>query len=105
MSAHTNTEPAGESTLLVRLATRDTGAIALLYDCHAPAVFGYAMRLLANVAMAELVVQDAFLSLWHQVPDLPAERMTIRGWLLGAVRDSAQARLRAAHIPITREVS
>lgn len=89
-------EPPDDGTLLARLATRDTAAFALLYDRHAPAIFGYAVHLLADAAQAESVVQDAFLSLWRQAAGMALEGMTVRAWLLAVVRAAARERLRRA---------
>ena len=89
MGTSTRAEPADEVALLTRLAGRDTAAFALLYDRHAPAIFGYAVRLLGNAGMAELAVQEAFLSLWRQAPTLAPGTAGVRAWLLLATRGAA----------------
>lgn len=55
-----------EDARLARLAaTGDPDAIAALYDRHGPTCYRIALRVTANPALAEEVVQEAFLALWH----------------------------------------
>lgn len=71
------TKQVDERALLARLADRDTAAFALLYDRHAAAIFGYAVRLL-GAAAAEAIVEDAFLALWRGAPDAVPPGVAVR---------------------------
>jgi RNA polymerase sigma-70 factor (ECF subfamily) len=50
--------------LAARLAAGDDHALAEIFDRHAPAVYGAALRVLGEGAAAQDVVQDVFVELW-----------------------------------------
>lgn len=56
--------------------------LALLYDRHAPMVFGAAIRLLDGSPEAERAVEQIFPALWRGAPGLGAARTPVRPWLL-----------------------
>ena len=85
-----------DGALLARLAARDSAAFALLYDRHAPLVFGAAIRLLGDRLAAERAVEEAFLALWHQGAGIDQTRTTARAWLLALVCRYVPAHQRAA---------
>src|SRR5436305_318772 len=57
-------------------------ALAAAYRRHAGAVFALSRRLLVDRAMAEEVVQEVFLRLWHQPDKFDPERGSLRSFLL-----------------------
>jgi RNA polymerase sigma-70 factor (ECF subfamily) len=50
--------------LIERLAAGDPRALEIVYDAHAPRVFGLALAILGDEPAAEQVVQETFLHLW-----------------------------------------
>jgi len=87
--------PAREHALCERLAAGDERALRDTYRMHAPAVFGLAMRVLANQALAEEVTQDVFVRLWEQPQRFDAERGTLRSYLLAMTHSRAVERVRS----------
>ena len=55
----------GDDRLMWRLRAHDEAALAALYDRHAGAAYGLALRMPRDPPAAEEVVQDAFLALWR----------------------------------------
>ena len=54
-----------DEQLLARIAALDTSAIEALYDRYGSMAFGLATRITGDAALAEDVVQDAFLGVWR----------------------------------------
>ena len=57
-------EPTDEA-LLERAATGDQAAIATLYDRYKGMMFGLATRITGDAALAQDVVQEAFVGIWR----------------------------------------
>jgi len=69
-------------------------AFEVIYDRHADAAFSLAYRICSQRALAEDVVQEAFLSLWHSRTRYDRNRGSVRTWLLGIVHNRAIDALR-----------
>ena len=80
--------------LAAALAARDEEALAELYERYGLIAYTTAVRILRDRAIAEDVVQDAFLKLWNNAPHFAASRGSLRTWLTTAVRNRAIDRLR-----------
>ncbi len=80
---------------LMQLVYRSsTVAFEVIYDRHANAAFSLAYRICAQRALAEDVVQEAFLSLWRSRARYDPARGSVRSWLLLVVHDRAVDALR-----------
>jgi RNA polymerase sigma-70 factor, ECF subfamily len=69
-------------------------AFEVIYDRHADAAFSLAYRMCSQRALAEDVVQEAFLSLWRSRARYDHNRGSVRTWLLGIVHNRAIDALR-----------
>jgi RNA polymerase sigma-70 factor (ECF subfamily) len=69
-------------------------AFEVIYDRHGSAAFSLAMRICSQRALAEDVVQEAFLSLWRSRARYDRNRGSVRTWLLGIVHNRAIDALR-----------
>ncbi len=67
----------------------DQRAFAVLFDRHADAAFSLAYRMCGRRALAEDVVQDAFLSLWRSASRFDPARGSVRTWVLRAAHNRA----------------
>jgi RNA polymerase sigma-70 factor, ECF subfamily len=76
---------------LMRLVAEsdDPPAFAILYERHRRAALALATQICARHAVAEEVVQEAFLSLWRSRGHYDDRRGGVRAWLLWIVRNRA----------------
>lgn len=84
----------GWGTLIERTARGDASALAALYDGTAALVMGLAVRILGDHGVAEEVVSDVYLQVWHQAARWDPERGATLTWLLTVARSRAIDRLR-----------
>ena len=64
-------------------------AYDVIFDRHAGAAFSLAYRMCGRRALAEEVVQDAFLSLWRSGRRYDPSRGSVRAWVLTVVHNRA----------------
>lgn len=74
----------GELMRLVALGHHD--AFLVVYDLHAKAALGVALRMIRSREAAEEIVQEAFLNLWRGAGNYNSARGSLRTWVLGIVR-------------------
>ena len=67
----------------------DARAFEVVFDRHADAAFSLAYRMCGRAAMAEDIVQDAFLSLWRTGARYDRTRGSARSWILATVHHRA----------------
>jgi RNA polymerase sigma-70 factor (ECF subfamily) len=78
-----------DDALMARVADDDPHAFALLYRRHVRAATSLATQMCPRAAVAEEVVQEAFLSFWRARRHFDRRRGSVRGWVLGIVRNRA----------------
>ena len=72
----------------------DPRAFEVIFDRHSGPAFSLAYRMCGRRAMAEDVVQEAFLSLWRSGQRYDRTRGSVRTWILGIVHNRAIDALR-----------
>ena len=87
-----------DRALLDRVASRDAGAIASLYDRHSRLLFGLILRILRNRSEAEDVLQDVFICVWTRINTYDSSLGSPVAWLVRIARNRAIDRLRASTI-------
>ena len=81
--------------LMTEVRAGDRAALAELYDRHASAMFGIAVRILADAGDAEDLVHDVFVEAWRKAETWSAKRGNVRSWLMIRVRSRAIDRTRS----------
>ncbi len=72
----------------------DAGAFEVVFDRHGGISFSLAYRMCGRRAVAEEVVQEAFLSLWRSGARYDRLRGSVRSWVLATVHNRAIDALR-----------
>jgi RNA polymerase sigma-70 factor (ECF subfamily) len=83
-----------DEELMQLVYTGQPVAFEAIYDRHADAAFSLAYRMCGQRALAEDVVQEAFLSLWRSGARYDRARGSVRTWVLGVVHNRAIDALR-----------
>lgn len=81
------TETAALKRLMVATAGGNQDAFKSLYDQTSPRLLALAMRIVnGRRDVAEDILQDAFVQIWHRSGDYHAEKGTPLAWMAGIVR-------------------
>lgn len=83
----------------------DARAFEVIFDRHSDAAFSLAYRMCGRQAMAEDVVQEAFVSLWRSGARYDATRGSVRTWVLSTVRNRAIDAFRRESAKGSRDVA
>ena len=83
------TEARPTEPLLLAVAGGDRAALRALYDLAAPKLFGLALRICRDRALAEDAVQEAFLDIWRKAPHFDPARGGGAGWMAVIARNRA----------------
>jgi RNA polymerase sigma-70 factor (ECF subfamily) len=78
-----------DEDLMALVRDGDARAFEVIFDRHASAAFSLAYRMCGRRAMAEDVVQEAFVSLWRSGARYDRARGSVRSWVLSAVHNRA----------------
>ena len=81
-------------TLLAQVARGDAGAFERLYPLVAGAVYGLALRVVRNHALAEEVSQEVLVDVWRQAPRFDRTRGSAMSWVLTIAHRRAVDRVR-----------
>jgi RNA polymerase sigma factor (sigma-70 family) len=85
----------GQYCLWIRdVACGDEQAFSALYDATASKVYGLALRITGQSALAEEVVSEAYAQAWRQADRYDADRGKVTTWLLTICRSRALDALR-----------
>ena len=72
--------------LLRSTAQGDGAAFKALYDESSPRLLAVALTMMKDSALAEDVLQDAFVQVWHRAGEFHADRGSVLTWLTTIVR-------------------
>lgn len=80
--------------LLARVAIGDQRAFAELYRLTSPHLYAVAVRIVRNGAIAEEILQEALVSIWHHAGTYDMAKSQPITWLTSVVRNRCLDRLR-----------
>ena len=84
-----------DSALFAEIARKKADALSVLYDRHAARLYGLALKILKDPALAEDVLQDLFLYLWQNAEKFEERRGQALAWMMILCRNRAIDKLRA----------
>ena len=82
------------AALVLAVCDQHEPSLARLYEATAGRVYGPALRIVRQPAVAEEVVEDVFWQVWREAPRFDAERGRVLSWLLAIARSRAIDALR-----------
>jgi RNA polymerase sigma-70 factor (ECF subfamily) len=94
-----------DEDLMALVKDGEPRAFEVIFDRHGAAAFSLAYRMCGRRAMAEDVVQEAFMSLWRSGARYDRRRGSVRNWVLGVVHNRAIDAFRRGLVRDSRNVS
>lgn len=89
MTADLLPNDAEDEALVTAMAAGDRGALATLYERHAPLLLGLALKIVRERREAEDLLHDVFLEAWRSAKDFDPKRGRVRTWLAIRMRSRA----------------
>src|SRR5207244_2539775 len=83
-----------DEDLMALVAEGQSRPFEIVFDRHAGPAFSLAYRMCGRRALAEEIVQEAFMSLWRSGARYDRSRGSVRSWVLGVVHNRAIDALR-----------
>src|ERR1700690_1572064 len=93
-----------DEDLMQHVHDGDARAFEVIFDRHGGAAFSLAYRMCGRRAMAEDVVQEAFLSLWRSGARYDRARGSVRSWVLGVVHNRAIDLFRRESVRTSKDI-
>jgi RNA polymerase sigma-70 factor (ECF subfamily) len=84
-----------DAQLIAQVARGDRAAFGRLYDRFSTPLHSLALKMLANEAEAQDLLQEVFLSLWQKAPQFRADRGSAFAWMVTQLRNRAIDRIRS----------
>jgi len=95
--------PRDLAALMYQVARGDEQAFSAIYDELSSTVYGVALRVVRNPAMAEEITQEAFVEMWRAASRFDENRGSVRGWAATITHRKAVDRVRSEQARTNRE--
>jgi len=93
-----------EKHIVELLKTGDERAIGLLYDNYADALYGVAIKVTHDEALAQDVLQESFVKIWKNAHKYDADKARLFTWLFRVVQNTAIDKVRSRKRKMNKEV-
>lgn len=84
-----------EDVLVQRLRARDEAAMTLFYDKYSAALYGVILRIVKKEEIAEDVLQEGLVKIWHSFSSYDASKGRLFTWVLNVCRNLAIDKIRS----------
>jgi RNA polymerase sigma factor (sigma-70 family) len=81
-----------------RLKRKERDALNYLYDNYSAALYGVVFRIIKSEDIAEEILQDVFLKIWHKIESYDATKGRLFTWMLNIARNQAIDKTRSKEI-------
>jgi RNA polymerase sigma-70 factor (ECF subfamily) len=86
---------AEDGNLVRRLKAHEPRAMSALCDRYGRVAYSLILRIVRNSAVAEDLVQETFLRVWHRIHSFDADKGALGAWVLAVARNRAIDHLRS----------
>lgn len=97
-------KPFIERHIVELLAARDERAISLLYDHYGDALYGVAVKVTKDEALAKDVLQNAFVKIWKKADNYDVSKARLFTWLFRVVQNTAIDAVRSRQRKQAKEI-
>jgi RNA polymerase sigma-70 factor (ECF subfamily) len=84
-----------EDELILSLRNREKIAIEALYDMYSASLYGVISRIVFDTAIAEDVLQETFVKIWHSFSSYSSEKGRLFTWMVNIARNLAIDKIRS----------
>jgi RNA polymerase sigma-70 factor, ECF subfamily len=92
-----NQIPTAERALITLLKAKNQEVIEILYDRYGGALLGVSEKIMKSEALAEDVLQEAFVKIWLNAETYDASKGRLFTWMLNITRNTALDKLKSKH--------
>lgn len=78
-----------ETQIIERLKMRDSTVVSYLYDHYSAALYGIILHIVEDENLAEEVLQETFLKIWHNALVYDPQKGRLYTWMLNIARNLA----------------
>ncbi|MGY2133942.1 RNA polymerase sigma factor [Hymenobacter sp. HD11105] len=87
--------PMPEELLVQRLRDREEAAMTLFYDKYSAALYGVILRIVKKEEIAEDVLQESLVKIWHSFHSYDASKGRLFTWVVNVCRNLAIDKIRS----------
>ena len=84
-----------EEELVLALRRHEKIAVEALYDMYSASLYGVISRIIIDTAVAEDVLQETFVKIWHSFASYSTEKGRLFTWMVNIARNLAIDKLRS----------
>ena len=84
-----------EEQLVLSLRNHEKIAIEALYDMYSASLFGVISRIVTDTTIAEDVLQETFVKIWHSFSSYSTEKGRLFTWMVNIARNLAIDKIRS----------
>ncbi|SEP29837.1 RNA polymerase sigma factor [Mucilaginibacter sp. AW1-7] len=84
-----------EDELVLALRKHEKIAVEALYDMYSSSLYGVISRIVVDTAVAEDILQETFVKIWHSFSSYSAEKGRLFTWMVNIARNLAIDKIRS----------